>query len=158
MTWTRQIKNVLKTDPENLLKAGEHPGPLAQIKFWEAKANNLNSIHDQLMGTKIKKIIKVLELAKSTYCPTFSRLCSEVGGARVEANENVAYLRTLAGIFDQLAVSDDFPAMRDIFRPMMHGILLIWKHSEHFNTPSRLVVLFRMISNGLIRQANPDPN
>jgi len=153
VTWTRQIKNVLKTDPENLLKAGEHPGPLAQIKFWEAKANNLNSIHDQLMGTKIKKIIKVLELAKSTYCPTFSRLCSEVGGARVEANENVAYLRTLEKIFDQLMNSDDFPALRDIFRPMMHGILLIWKHSEHFNTPSRLVVLFRMISNGLIRQA-----
>jgi dynein heavy chain len=51
VTWTRQIKNVLKTDPENLLKAGEHPGPLAQIKFWEAKAANLNSIHDQVPHT-----------------------------------------------------------------------------------------------------------
>eukprot|EP00656_Telonema_subtile_P018044 TRINITY_DN1972_c0_g1_i3.p1 TRINITY_DN1972_c0_g1~~TRINITY_DN1972_c0_g1_i3.p1 ORF type:complete len:685 (+),score=227.02 TRINITY_DN1972_c0_g1_i3:219-2273(+) len=153
VTWTRQIKNVLKTDPENLLKAGEHPGPLAQIQFWEAKAANLNSIHEQLTGAKIKKIIKVLELAKSTYCPTFGRLCSEVALARLEANENVAYLNTMAMLFDQLAVSDDFVAMRDIFRPMMHNILLIWTNSVHFNTPARLVVLFRMISNDLIRQA-----
>ena len=153
VTWTRQIKNVLKTDPENLLKAQEHPGPLAQIKFWEAKAANLNSIHDQLTGAKIKKIIKVLELAKSTYCPTFGRLCSEVAQARLEANENVAYLNTMGGLFDQLSVSDDFVALREIFRSMMHGILLIWKNSVHFNTPARLVVLFRMISNDLIRQA-----
>jgi len=153
VTWTRQIKNVLKTDPENLLKANEHPGPSAQMKFWEAKAINLNSIHEQLTGSKIKKIIKVLELAKSTYCPTFARLCAEVAAARLEANENVQYLRTLEGIFAQLKDTDDFLALRDLFRPMMYGILLIWKHSNSFNTPSRLVILFRMVSNDLIAQA-----
>ena len=52
VTWTRQIKNVLKTDPETALKEGLNPGPLAELEFWAEKAANLNSIHDQLSGDK----------------------------------------------------------------------------------------------------------
>ena len=29
VTWTKQIKNILKLDPEHVLKTGSHPGPLA---------------------------------------------------------------------------------------------------------------------------------
>jgi dynein heavy chain, axonemal len=32
--WTKQIKNVLKLDPENALKKGKHPGPETEIEFW----------------------------------------------------------------------------------------------------------------------------
>lgn len=32
----------------------------------------------------------------------------------------------------------------------MHTILLIWRHSQHYNTPSRLVVLIREICNAII--------
>ena len=34
----------------------------------------------------------------------------------------------------------------------MHTILLIWTHSNHYNTPSRLVVLIREICNAIISQ------
>ena len=34
VTWTRQIKNVLKQDPEQVLKSGSHPGPLEELAFW----------------------------------------------------------------------------------------------------------------------------
>jgi dynein heavy chain len=56
VTWTRQIKNVLKLDPEQVLKSGSHPGPLAEVAFWTRKANNLNSIQEQLQGEKIRKV------------------------------------------------------------------------------------------------------
>jgi dynein heavy chain len=56
VTWTRQIKNVLKTDPEAVLKHGEHPGPLVEVEFWAAKAQNLNSIYEQLSGPHIRKV------------------------------------------------------------------------------------------------------
>lgn len=46
ITWTKQIKNVLKLEPELLLKSGNDPGPLAEIEFWENKRDNLNLIHD----------------------------------------------------------------------------------------------------------------
>eukprot|EP00976_Prorocentrum_cordatum_P108790 1194909-Prorocentrum_minimum.AAC.10 len=32
VTWTRQIKNVLKTDPEAALRDGKHPGPLVEVR------------------------------------------------------------------------------------------------------------------------------
>lgn len=46
ITWTKQIKNVLKQDPEQVLKQGNNPGPLEELDFWKNKADNLNSIHE----------------------------------------------------------------------------------------------------------------
>lgn len=54
VTWTTQIKNVLKLDPEHILAQG-HPGPLAGLEFWAAKAANLDSMMQQLHGEKIRK-------------------------------------------------------------------------------------------------------
>jgi dynein heavy chain len=40
------------------------------------------------------------------------------------------------------------------FQPIMHTIMLVWKHSKYYNTPARLVVLMREICNDLIQQAH----
>eukprot|EP00854_Cymbomonas_tetramitiformis_P010886 gene10886-12881_t len=109
VTWTNQIKNVLKTDPEGALQAGEDPGPLTELEFWTGKSANLHSIYEQLSGAKIGKVIRVLELTKSTYFPPFNRLCKEVASARVEAQSNVNFLNPLRRYFDRvLALSFDF--------------------------------------------------
>ena len=42
--WTKQIKNVLKLDPDGLLKQGMHPTPDMEIEFWKSKAANLNAV------------------------------------------------------------------------------------------------------------------
>ena len=34
ITWTKQIKNVLKQEPEQVLKYGNDPGPLTELEFW----------------------------------------------------------------------------------------------------------------------------
>ena len=103
VTWTRQIKDVLKADSESALKvtlalclnlsppanvtlflssqlqsvmlqgAKAYPGPLLEVDFWNERAANLNSIQQQLSSERIKKVAKVLELVKSTYCPAFNR-------------------------------------------------------------------------------------
>jgi dynein heavy chain, axonemal len=59
--WTKQIKNVLKLDPENALKKGKHPDPQTEIDFWQQKSDNLNSICEQLNSERIKKVLKFLE-------------------------------------------------------------------------------------------------
>ncbi|KAG7375904.1 hypothetical protein PHYPSEUDO_014900 [Phytophthora pseudosyringae] len=38
---TKQIKNVLKQDSEDLLNQGLHPAPDAEIEHWKLKAANL---------------------------------------------------------------------------------------------------------------------
>ena len=83
VTWTKQIKNVLKADPDVYLKDPSYPGPLTELNFWTERAANLNSVHDQLMGEKIQKVVQVLELAVSTYYPAFKRLVGRRAGAAV---------------------------------------------------------------------------
>lgn len=99
ITWTKQIKNVLKQDPESAFKEGRHPDPTEELAFWKHKSSNLNSICEQLNSDRIKKVLKFLEQNKSTYHTPFSKLHKEVQAARVEANENCKYLGTLDGLF-----------------------------------------------------------
>jgi dynein heavy chain len=97
-------------------------------------------------------VVKVLEVTKSTYFPSFNRLCIEVSAARVEANNNVNYLNPLVRSFERLNMSDEFPQMSELFKPMMHLLMLTWKHSRYYNSAARLVVLMREICNDLITQ------
>lgn len=154
--WTRQIKNVLKQDPESALKGGQHPDPSVELLFWKSKSENLNYICHQLSSERIKKVLKFLEQNKSTYTGPFSKLQKEVQTARIEANDNYLYLQTLKELFDELCAdntgSDDLTKISDLFMPIMHTILLIWTYSQYYNTPSRLVVLIREISNAVIDQ------
>ena len=58
ITWTKQIKSVLKQDPESQLKQGMQPTPDVEIEFWKSKANNLNSIFDQLQSNRIRRVLQ----------------------------------------------------------------------------------------------------
>lgn len=152
VTWTRQIKNVLKQQPEGLLKGDLNPGPGAELEFWINKADNLNSIHEQLTGEKVVRVVSILEVTKSTYYPAFDRLCREVSHARAEANDNLIYLRPADRYFS-LLLSQGFENLQEVFKPIMHVTLLIWRHSRFYNTPARLVVLIREFCNDVIKRA-----
>jgi len=60
------------------LKYGNDPGPLIELEFWQNKADNLNSIHEQLQSVEVKNILRFLEGNKSTYTNPFSKLKSDV--------------------------------------------------------------------------------
>ncbi|RAW32452.1 Dynein beta chain, flagellar outer arm, partial [Phytophthora cactorum] len=155
ITWTKQIKNILKQDPEALLNQRDHThqGPMEELHFWAAKAKNLNSIFAQLQSDSIRKVLQYLDASKSTYNVPFAKLCKEVFLARAEANDNKHYLWPLAKWFEQLASAQTLPEIRDLFRPICHSILLIWKSSRFYNIPARLVVLIRQICNEIIKKA-----
>jgi len=72
--WTKQIKNVLKQDPESVLVNLINPGPLAEVEFWKSKAGNLNGIFSQLQSTRIRRVLKVLDKSKSTYNAPFAKV------------------------------------------------------------------------------------
>lgn len=154
ITWTKQIRHILKQDPETILKEGKHPEPNVELQFWKNKAYNLNSIHSQLGYDGVKKVLRFLETNKSTYTTPFSRLQREVEEAREEANNNVHFLATLAGpIKGLMADNANFEEIDKKFGPLMHTILLIWKYSRHYKTPAKLAVLIREICNTVINQA-----
>ena len=153
ITWTKQIKHVLKADPEAALKEGLNPTPDVEIAFWKVKAANLNAIFDQLQSERIRRVLQFLDTSKSTYCAPFANLCKEVFAARQEANDNARFLMTLEPWFQRLQDADSFEDLAKIFRPIMHVLLLIWKHSHFYNTPARLVVVIREICNAVVVKA-----
>jgi len=144
ITWTKQIQHVLTQDPEALLKDGRHPEPLVEIDFWKNKAENLNSIHTQLGDDALRRVLQYLEERKSTYTGPFARLQMDVARAREEANDNNRFLKALNVLFNGLTnESAQFEELSNLFGPILHMMLLIWRHSKYYNTPARLVVLIR---------------
>jgi dynein heavy chain len=45
VNWTKQIKSVLKRDPELILKSGKNPDPITEINFWRDQSQDLDAIH-----------------------------------------------------------------------------------------------------------------
>lgn len=149
--WTKQIKAELRKDPETALKKAVHPGPITELEFWKNKSENLNSICKQLASERIKKVLKFLEQNKSTQTSAFSKLQKEVHIARLEADENYKYLKTLSNYFYKLEdKSQELSDAAEVFDPIMCTIRLIWMYSQHYNTPARLLVLIREICNAII--------
>ena len=91
-------------DSELSLNQGLHPTPDEEISFWTAKAGNLNAVFSQLQGERVRRVLRILDLQKSTYCASFAKICREAFSARMEANDNVKFLRTLEVWIDKVSV------------------------------------------------------
>lgn len=53
--WTHQIQSVLKRNSAQSLIEGRNPGPLVELDFWRARANNLECIFEQVSAFKSEK-------------------------------------------------------------------------------------------------------
>ena len=99
----------------------------------------------------------MLELTKSPYYTAFSTLVKEVSVAHAEATDNVKFLRPLKKHFQALADPEgsgsSFKELPDMFKPIMHLLLMVWKNSKWYNTPPALAVLMCEICNDLIENA-----
>lgn len=83
ITWTKQIKSVLKQDPESQLKQGMHPTPDVEIDFWKNKVRTCcvdlqlsrmtsdSSIHVVLYSTRPS--LAFLPILESSTCSEAER-------------------------------------------------------------------------------------
>jgi dynein heavy chain, axonemal len=130
----------------------KHPGPMTELEYWNERAASLASIAQQLRADRLQKVARVLELAGSTYHPAFKRMCAEVDVAAHDAAENVRFLRPLQRYLEKLSTMDDFTALVEHFKPLLHVMLLIWKHSVTYSSSARFATLLREVCNDLIMQ------
>lgn len=72
--WSKQIKRVLDTEPEHILKIKPFPDPLQELNFWRRKADNLNSISQQLKSEQVSAVVTYLTSSKSTFIGQYDRL------------------------------------------------------------------------------------
>lgn len=76
--WTRQIKEVLNS--QHNTESNESTGPLEEIEFWRRRCEDLSGISNQINREEVVRIVKVLELAKSSYLDQFTRLSNLING------------------------------------------------------------------------------
>ena len=110
---------------------------------------DLGDINEQLNAPSITKILKVLEIIRSPYFGAFKNLISQLQISHAEAKDNCKYLSSLKEHFTGLEAAE-YEAVPDMIKPIMHVLLMIWKHSKFYNTPPSLALLMRMLCNAIM--------
>jgi len=156
--WSAQIKLAMRASPEQMLedakRTGLHPGPIDEIEFWQKKAENLSNLEAQLHLPSVIKVGLLLKKASSSYWSPFNKLLEQLSDCTREAWDNYRFLSPLRGHFEDVVGGDLQNVSNDgTFRKLFHQIYLVWNNSHHYNTPARLVILIRELSNDVIKLA-----
>ncbi|XP_059853521.1 dynein axonemal heavy chain 17 [Delphinus delphis] len=147
--WSRQIRDVLSKDSAQALLDGLHPLPRVEFEFWDTRLMNLKCIHEQLNRPKVNKIVEILEKAKSCYWPALQNVYTNVTEGLKEANDIVLYLKPLRILLEEMEQAD-FTMLPTFITKVLYTICFIWATSEHYNTPSRVIVILQEFCNQLI--------
>jgi len=147
--WTHQVLNVLKHDSAQPLIDGGNPIPLVELDFWAAKKKNLEFMSEQLASPEVDRMHQVLDEHTSSYAPTLTRLKADVAAAKEECDDITLYLEPLRSHLEELE-EVEFENLPSKFQQVMHILSLIWRHSAHYATPRRFVVILREIMNQVV--------
>jgi len=153
--WTRQIKELVSNQDSPTNHAIE--SPLDEIAYWTRRSNNLVVLTQRLQKPELKKIIKVLEHASSSYLPGFLDLERKIQAGSAEAHNNLQFLNTLSEPCRKIeqAKPKDIPG---ILPEVLNSVRVIWELSEHYNTPERMKGLLTKISNQIIKRCRAKIN
>ncbi|XP_037350847.1 dynein axonemal heavy chain 17 isoform X1 [Talpa occidentalis] len=147
--WSHQIRDVLSKDSAQALLDGLNPLPQVEFEFWEARLTNLKCIHEQLNRPRVNKIVEILEKAKSCYWPALQSVYTNITEGLKEANDIVLYLKPLRILLEEMD-QVDFTALPTYITKVLYTICFIWATSEHYNSPSRIIVILQEFFNQLI--------
>ncbi|GMI05338.1 hypothetical protein TrVE_jg1168 [Triparma verrucosa] len=147
--WTRQIKEVVNNH-DNAYNA-EISGPIEEISFWRSRTIDLSGISEQLHRPDVKKVISVLEAAKSSYLGPFVTLSERIREGSMEAENNLKFLELITEPCQKLAEAEP-KNIPEILPSLLHCIRMISTLSKFYNTEDRLTGLLRKISNQIIRR------
>ena len=146
--WTRQIKEVVNRQDDG---EEEDSGPLAEVHFWDSRVRDLSGIYTQLELEGVKRIVAVLEQAKSSYLTPFEKLSKLILEGTTEAVDNLKFLENLTAPCEELAEAtpEQIPA---ILPRILNVVRVIWRYSKFYNTPAQLAGLLRKVSNEIINR------
>nr|XP_046242172.1 dynein axonemal heavy chain 2 isoform X2 [Scatophagus argus] len=146
--WTDQIKEVL--NDQNIIMMGDSCGPLREIAFWKSRSDKLLAVNKQLQKPEVRHIQNILQLSKSLTVVRFCDLAKEIQDCSQQAELNAKFLSILKEPCEELAQlkpSQVAPKMKHI----VNLISIIWDNNVHYSTSERIIGLFTMVTNEIIR-------
>ncbi|NXF75901.1 DYH5 protein, partial [Sclerurus mexicanus] len=145
--WTKQIRQVL-VESEQIRREADDVGPSAELEHWKTRMSSFNSLLDEIKSSRVKKIISILQAARSKTLKQWKELDGSLTIAANEAKDNVRYLYTLDKFFGPLANAS--PVMMEHIPSLMNTICMIYCTSAYYNTSERMTSLFLKITNQMI--------
>ncbi|XP_061094941.1 dynein axonemal heavy chain 5 [Conger conger] len=146
--WAHQIEQVL-TESEQMRKEADDIGPSAELEHWKSRMATFNSLLDEIKSPHVKKVMGVLQVAKSRTLRRWKELDGNITNAANEAKDNVKYLYTLEKFFSPLGKCTPTNMLEHIPR-LMNSIRMIHSISQYYNTSERMTSLFVKITNQMI--------
>jgi len=145
--WTSQIKDVINNHDSSA--SAETSGPLDEIEFWKGRAKNLLGIQHQLEKGNVRRIVEVLEYAKSNYIGPFHTLTQQIVAKAAEANDNLKYLESIR---DHCTALHTIAADKivTILPELLNRVRLLWSFSKFYNDNDSISGLLRKVSNEII--------
>lgn len=164
--WTKQIREAVdETLPDWIKENGLHNQPhlLSIADYWVSRATKLSDVNTQLMGSRAKRVVALLEKAKSPCLAGFTTVKQKLGKSLDKADEMSGYMSQLRALFKEL-VSEDTGFGEDLtslYRPVMHTLMLVWKlhphnnnNNNHFSSSTyHLMEILSAIQDALVQQA-----
>ncbi|XP_064515055.1 dynein axonemal heavy chain 5-like isoform X4 [Pseudopipra pipra] len=156
--WTKQIRQVL-VESEQIRREADDVGPSAELEHWKTRMSSFNSEYcmcfflqsllDEIKSSRVKKIISILQAARSKTLKQWKELDGSITIAANEAKDNVRYLYTLDKFFGPLANASPVTMMEHI-PSLMNTISMIYCTSSYYNTSEHMTSLFLKITNQMI--------
>uniref|UniRef100_A0A8D2QAK1 Dynein, axonemal, heavy chain 5 n=1 Tax=Zonotrichia albicollis TaxID=44394 RepID=A0A8D2QAK1_ZONAL len=145
--WTKQIRQVL-VESEQIRREADDVGPSAELEHWKSRMSSFNSLLDEIKSSRVKKIISILQAARSKTLQQWKELDRSITIAANEAKDNVRYLYTLDKFFGPLAHAS--PVMMEHIPSLMNTVFMIYCTSPYYNTSEHMTSLFLKITNQMI--------
>ncbi|NXU98100.1 DYH8 protein, partial [Cettia cetti] len=147
MIWTKQIRQVL-VESEQIRREADDVGPSVELEHWKSRMSSFNSLLDEIKSSRVKKIISILQAARSKTLKQWKELDGRITIAANEAKDNVRYLYTLDKFFGPLANTS--PVMMEHIPSLMSTVFMIYCTSPYYNTSEHMTSLFLKITNQMI--------
>uniref|UniRef100_A0A8B9I210 Dynein axonemal heavy chain 5 n=1 Tax=Anser brachyrhynchus TaxID=132585 RepID=A0A8B9I210_9AVES len=148
MIWIKQIRQVL-VESEQMRREADDIGPSAELEHWKSRMSSFNSLLDEIKSSRVKKIISILQAARSKTLKQWKELDGNVTTAANEAKDNVRYLYTLDKFFGPLAKASPVTMMEHV-PSLMNAVCMIYCTSPYYNTSERMTSLLLKITNQMI--------
>ncbi|XP_028852845.1 dynein heavy chain 5, axonemal [Denticeps clupeoides] len=146
--WMQQIVQVL-TESEQIRKEADDIGPSAELEHWKRRMTTFNSLLDEMKRLYVKRVIGILQFARSKVLKRWKELDLDITKAANEAKDNVKYLYTLEKFFKPLGTCTP-TAMLEHIPSLMSRIHMIHSFSMYYNTSEHMTSLFVKVTNQLV--------
>ncbi|XP_062377845.1 dynein axonemal heavy chain 5 [Sardina pilchardus] len=146
--WARQIELVL-AESEQMRKEADDIGPAAELEYWKSRMTTFNSLLDEIKRPQVKKVLGLLQVAKSKMLKRWKELDGNITVVANEAKDNVKYLYTLEKFFRPLGTCTP-SSMLEHIPHLMNSIRMIHNVSHYYNTSEHMTSLFVKVTNQMV--------